>query len=316
MRTPKPCVLPKRPTTRADLLASGMTQQMIRTALGAGRLHRVRRGVFIDAALWPPEPREQHLLRAVAERELFPEGVLSHQSAAAAWQLPRPGFTAWHDLPASITLPRGSRSRTGAVIHHVGTLPPSQVTVDAEGRRLTSLARTAVDVAAGRALPEALVVFDAAARLLCAAMVVGPRRSDYANHRLIAAAREAFEQAALTRPPAGLRPVIALADPCRESAPESLSAGHFHLAGLPRPECQARVNTAVGTLYPDFYWSEQQLIGECDGAVKYTDPSGYVREKEREQVLRDLGYRMVRWQAKEIMLAPAAVIERVSRAFG
>ena len=55
------------------------------------------------------------------------------------------------------------------------------------------------------------------------------------------------------------------------------------------------------------------LIGECDGAVKYADAQGYVREKEREQALRDQGYAMVRWQAKEIMLRPEVVVERVAR---
>jgi very-short-patch-repair endonuclease len=39
-----------------------------------------------------------------------------------------------------------------------------------------------------------------------------------------------------------------------------------------------------------------------------------VLEKEREQVLRDLGYRFVRWLAKEIMLQPAVVMERIARA--
>ena len=39
-------------------------------------------------------------------------------------------------------------------------------------------------------------------------------------------------------------------------------------------------------------------------------------EKEREQLLRDLGYRMVRWLAKEIMLTPELVVARVARALG
>jgi very-short-patch-repair endonuclease len=57
-------------------------------------------------------------------------------------------------------------------------------------------------------------------------------------------------------------------------------------------------------------------VGECDGAVKYVDAHGYVNEKEREQVLRDLGYRIVRWLAKEIMLTPQVVVERIARALG
>ncbi len=288
---------------------------MLRTALASNRIVRIRRGVFIDSGLWPEDPREQHLLRVVAELELYPSAVLSHESAGTSWNLPSPGFDAWHTHPASITLPSGgTRSRVGSAVHHIGQLPPAQVTKDSDGRPITSLARTAVDLAAGRSLPDALVILDGAARLLCAAMVARPRRSDYANERLAGAAREMLEQASLTRRPSGLASAIALADPRRESAPESLSAGHFHLAGLPSPAYQTMLESPLGRLYPDFYWPEQRLIGECDGAGKYADEDAYVREKEREQALRDLGYPMVRWLAKEIMVSPQLVVERVSRA--
>ena len=56
------------------------------------------------------------------------------------------------------------------------------------------------------------------------------------------------------------------------------------------------------------------LIGECDGAVKYTDQQSIVTEKEHEQLLRDMGYRIVRWLAKEIMTRPDLVLARIERA--
>jgi very-short-patch-repair endonuclease len=55
------------------------------------------------------------------------------------------------------------------------------------------------------------------------------------------------------------------------------------------------------------------VIGEVDGAIKYQDASAFVLEKQREQILRDLGYIIVRWLAREIMLTPWVVIERVER---
>lgn len=289
---------------------------MIRTALSAGRLIRLRSGVFLDAALWPEDRREQHLLRAAAEVERFPSAVLSHESAGSSWELPAPGFTDWHGHPPSVTLPtaRKARSRVGVAVHRVGSLPEAHLTRDDGGRPVTSLARTAVDLAAGRSLPEALVILDAAARQLCQGMVARPRRSDYANPRLIAAAREVLDQASTTRRPARLAATIALADPRRESAAESLSAGHFREAGLPTPRFQEPLGSAAARLYPDCYWPDANLVGECDGAVKYADEKGYVNEKEREQLLRDMGYRMVRWLAKEIMLTPELVVARVARA--
>ena len=53
---------------------------------------------------------------------------------------------------------------------------------------MTSPARTAVDLAADLALPEALVVLDAAARRICESLVPRVRRRDYANPRLAGAA--------------------------------------------------------------------------------------------------------------------------------
>ena len=48
--------------------------------------------------------------------------------------------------------------------------------------------------------------------------------------------------------------------------------------------------------------------------VKYQDTSEYVREKEREQVLRDLGFRVVRWLGKEILMRPDVVMARIAHA--
>lgn len=69
-------------------------------------------------------------------------------------------------------------------------------------------------------------------------------------------------------------------------------------------------------VFPDCYWPEQRLVGEADGAGKYTDATASVREKEREQALRDLDFRVVRWLGKEIMSRPQVVVERVARQLG
>ena len=74
------------------------------------------------------------------------------------------------------------------------------------------------------------------------------------------------------------------------------------------------VRLRQGTLYPDFLWPDVMLVGECDGAVKYMDGRSIVEEKQREQVLRDLGYRIVRWLAREIMTRPGLVVARIERA--
>jgi hypothetical protein len=252
---------------------------------------------------------------AQAELVANPEAVLSHQSAALEWRLPNPTGTRWTELPVSVTLPSaGHSSRVRTAIHHVGPLLPDQITFGGGGHAVTTPARTAVDLAVGLELPQALVLLDSAARRACQGFIASPRRRDLANPRLHQAARELLQAAAAARGIARLDQAIGLANPLRESAAESISAGHFFLAGLPTPVLQAEIRTALGVFYPDFYWPEYHLIGECDGAVKYDRPTAHLDEKRREQALRDTVPHMVRWLAEEAMFRPWVMLDRVARA--
>jgi very-short-patch-repair endonuclease len=294
------------------LLASGVTDAMIRTQRASGRLVVLRRGVFVGADGWPPDAAAQHVVRAHGEQVATPDAVISHESAAVVWGLPSPGFEAWHEAPVSLTLPTGCHgSRSPSVAWHIAELPAPQVTRDSDGYRVTSLARTAVDLAAGRTLPEALVILDAAGRELVRSFVSAPRRSDFVNPRMVKAVRDGLLGALRCRWRAQLAGAIGLVEPCRESAAESLTAGWLHLSGLLMPLFQAKIVTSKGTYYPDCYWPELRLIGECDGAVKYLDREAVVAEKVREQVLRDEGNRFVRWLAREIMVSPQIVMDRI-----
>lgn len=191
MRTPRPWIFPTRPATRAQLVAAGASKAMIATQLKSGRLLRLRHDVYLAASEWPEDLTGQHLALARAESVATPGAVISHESAALIWALPSPGFRSWAEFPVSLTVPRGGRHRrlVGA-IHHLGPLPSPHLSTDSQGYTVTSPARTAVDLARGRALPEALVLLDATARLTVTAYVVSPTRASYRNPRLVRAVRE------------------------------------------------------------------------------------------------------------------------------
>lgn len=257
-------------------------------------------------------------MRARAELVLTPSAVLSHRTAALVWGLPHPGLERGESKPPEVSEPTcgGTKSRAGSVVHHLASLPASHITRDTAGYAVTTPARTAVDLAEKLELPQALVLLDAAARHACEAMSVQLRRADYANRRLVSAALEYLSDVAQARRSSSLAIAVPLAHPARESAAESLSTGYFHQAGLPAPLVQHPMRTQLGTFYPDFYWPEHRLIGECDGALKYADKDAILREKAREQVLVDEGNRFVRWMAREVMLTPQVVVGRVARALG
>lgn len=315
MRTPAPWVLPTQPATRAILAATGVSDDMIRTQVATGRLRRLRRGVFVASEVWPDDPAGQHLMLAHAVQVANPDAVLSHESAAVVWGLPTPGFHPWWEGPPTLTVPAaaGHRSRDTDATMRSRILDPAHVARDLEGYAVTTLARTAVDLAAGRPLPDALVILDHASRQLVASMVSSPRTSTFAQPRLAAASRALLIDAA-GRPLRPLLDAVAKADPIRESPCESLTAGHLYESGLPMPICQAPVRVGRTTYYPDFLWPDVMLIVECDGAVKYSDRRDLLDEKVREDALRELGYRFIRVLARDIMLRPEWVIERIRRA--
>ena len=317
MRRPTRFALPPVPTLGRDLVALGVSEHVLRLAVTSGRLLRLRRDVYLDPAAWPPDDDDaQHLLLAHAEQVHHPDAAVSHWSAARFWSLPAPGVPAPGD-PVWLTLPAGgsqrSRARPG-VEHRVAPLPRHHTLVGPSGCTVTTRARTAVDLARGLPLTKALPVLDACLRAECFDLMPHARRRDLDNRALADAGARGIREAAGTLWGMGsVEHALGIASPLRESPIESLSFAHFVLAGLPLPACQVGIRTAAGVFYPDFFWESEGVIGEADGREKYEDADSRVREKEREQHLRDLNYRVVRWLGKEIYLRPDVVMERVAR---
>ena len=191
---------------------------------------------------------------------------------------------------------------------HAARLDPDEVVVVA-GLRVTSVARTVLDVARSLPFDAGLVVADAA---LHRHLVT---REELADSLLCAERRRGA--------PAAAR-VLAFADPGSMSVGETRSRIALRDAGLPAPVLQWRVCASDGTevARTDFGWPERRTVGEFDGRLKYgrsLRPGQDVaevlfEEKRREDTVRaeDLG--MVRWVWADIdRFAPVA--ERLWRTF-
>src|SRR3954467_1842025 len=108
---------------RGQLRALGLTESGIARRVEAGRLHRVRRGVY--AVGHPALGRHARWLAAVLS--CGPGAGLSHASAAALWGL-RPSDAAYID----VTVFGSSRRRgAGLRVHRVRRSVPDQVTTHA-----------------------------------------------------------------------------------------------------------------------------------------------------------------------------------------
>ena len=109
-----------------------------------------------------------------------------------------------------------------------------------------------------------------------------------------------------------LRNAIPLARCGAQTPLESLSRLRLLRQGLPEPELQQAFHDSAGLIgYVDMYWPELRVIGEADGAVKYTGREVLVAEKLREDRLRALGLSVVRWDWNEIFTRPQEVATRI-----
>ncbi len=229
------------------------------------------------------DPVGVHLLRArfVGSRLRTDEAV-SHISAAVLH-----GLDVW-DAPLErvhFTRPAMRSCRLSDDLHiHASGLDDDIVDVD--GLRVTSLARTIVDVARTLSRPRALVIGDSALRSDPSA------RSDLP--RILAASRGRTGIVAAES-------VARLLDGRSESVGESLSRLRMREAGLPIPDLQPEIVARDGRRYRvDFLWRDLGVIGEFDGLGKYTEHHRLLAEKAREDALRDLGFEVIRWNWAEL----------------
>lgn len=162
--------------------------------------------------------------------------------------------------------------------------------VDLGGLKVTTVARTALDVARGQLLTDAIGSVDWARW----------RRNEHAVsiEELIAEVHKV--------PPrngrAHLSRVVGFSTSLSDSFGESECRGVMAQLGFESPVLQVPFRDAEGEMQPDYYWPRVRIAGEFDGFVKYSrteftkgDPSAVVwREKKREDRLRRCGAGVVR----------------------
>lgn len=244
---------------------------------------KVRHGVVVPAAIWRRltlEQRHAAFVHATTLRMKAPPVALSHTSAAALWGLPR--VSAW---PKRIEVISPARS-SGLIVRHD---LPIDGTTEVAGLRVSSVARTVVDLGRTEDLRDAVAAADHALHLTLCTRVALEEEFDRLDPGVPGRARA--------------RLVLDLADGRSMSVGESLSRVQMFRLNLPRPDLQVEVRDADGLVgYCDFGWED--VMGEFDGRKKYglregMDPQEVERtlwnEKRREDRIRATGRKMGRW---------------------
>jgi hypothetical protein len=266
-------------------------QDLLRAGPEVG-LVRVRHGGYARALADDAEGRHRQLIAATYPL-LGDRTVLSHGSAALLHGLP-----VWGSLLGVVSATRsaGGHGRRGRNLHvRFAELDVDEVT-DVDGHRCTCLERTALDVAR-------IVTYERAVAVLDAALRMGANRSLLDDMAVRAKGRTGAASAARA---------LHFADPRSESVGESVSRVRIVRAGLPLPDLQVNLydDHGVWLARSDFAWREQRVIGEFDGRVKYRGSVEEVadtvmREKSREQAIRDAGWWVVRWSWHDLADAAA-----------
>lgn len=247
--------------------------------------------MYCLAADWhAADTRGRHLLRAHAVVRSG-GGVLSHVSAAACHGLPLP----LGESPIWVTRPPGSptRNRDG-VMAMAATVPPGHV-VTVAGLPVTSAARTVADCLRHLSRADAVAIGDAALR---------------AQPRLLPDVLRVLDRCEQWPYVERARSALHLLDGRRGSPLESQSFVAMVRGQVPLPAPQVVIRRPDGVFVArvDFWWPEFAVAGEADGLVKY-DVSGrtpeearraLIAEKEREDRLRSLGVRVVRWGTRDL----------------
>lgn len=296
---------------RADLLALGYDDRMIRREVKAGEIARIRRGAYADATAWAGlDEAAQHALRARAVlRQANTELVLSHGTALPEWEAPTWGVDL-SEVQATRTDRRAGRREAG-VRQHRGLLIPEDI-VTRRGVDVTAAPRTLIDLSTVTTTEVALPIWDDFLHR-------GLTTIEEIEARYLAEGNEhPMEHWANTL---NTDLLIRIADGRRESVAETRTWFTCWRQQLPLPEPQVEIRNEHGAVFArvDFAWPEHGVWLEFDGKVKYTKhlrpgedvTDAVLREKRRESdIARITGWRCIRitWSELEHPERLAALI--------
>jgi len=263
----------------------GYSPGAVARATGAGRLHRLHRGVYAVGHTRISD-RGRCLAAVLA---CGPGALLSYRSAAWLWGTSRSG-----PAPFDVTAPVPRHGRPPIRLHRARGLTAADRAL-VEGVPATSLPRTLLDNASvlrSRQLErqleraEELRLFDLRAVESLLARTVG-----HPGHGRLRRALELYREPPFTRSEFELRFLAAVA-----------------AAGLPRPS--TGFNVAGYEL--DAYWSRERFAVELDSFGTHGGRAAFERDRLRQEELKLAGIELTRITDARFHREPAAVLERVS----
>jgi hypothetical protein len=265
------------PFTASDLSSAGVSRTRLRTAVQAGDVRRVLRGVYVRADL----EDSVDLRAACAARVIAPGSVIVDRSAAWIHGVDVFVHSEHEVLPEVESCVRRWRART----RRAGIDGRSRDLTDRDvmtvnGVRVTTPLRTALDLGCNLTRRDALAALDQFMRL-----------HELSHEELGQGALRYFRRRGVIQ----LRELIPLADRLSESPRESWTRLEIVDQGLPMPVLQFWIEIdGVPTYRLDLAYPKHRIAVEYDGDEHHLRTQEQRRhDAERRQWLRDHGWTVI-----------------------
>lgn len=277
--------------TRQQAEAGGLSPRQIDLRLERVEWVRVHPGVYrLAEAL--PDFHQQLLAACLWAGE---GSVVSHRGAAGLCRFEgiEPGF-----IEITTTKP-GKRTRTGITLHRTSRLEPYDIT-KIDGIPVTSPSRTIIDLAGVVDALTLEIAFDSALRR-------GLITVDRIERRLRLMGRRGRHGVASL--------LDLLEDRAENPATDSLLEIHLlrliHRYELPTPIRQYRIS-GVGRI--DLAYPDARVAIEADGYGSHSQPDQFQRDRERDNSLSNMGWRVLRFTWRDVLHRSEYVTETIRRA--
>ncbi len=264
---------PETPFTPAMLRGIGISRKALEVAVHNRDVRRVLRGVYVRACA--PDTVESRV--AAARLVTSEHSVICDRTAAWIHGI---DVFAWHEtevLPAieSYVLRHHASSRRDGVAGGSRDLLEGDV-MEVGGVRVTTPARTAVDLACKLSARDGLAALEAFMREF------GITHMDLRRLLVRYFRRRGVRQA---------RPLVAMADPRSESSGESWTRYEILTHGLPAPEPQHWIEVdGIPTFRLDLAYPRHRIAVEYDGQEFHSSDSDREHDRRRRAWLRQHGW--------------------------
>lgn len=275
-----------------QLASCGIDSDAISVRVARGQLHRVHRGVY--AVGTGTLSLRGELTAAVLA--CGSDAVLSHRAAAAWWEM-----LTWEGGPVDLIVPRSAGRRLDGIRPHRSRSLDEGDIWRRDNIRVTSPARTILDLAAGmapdayrRTVRQAFAEGRVSVRQLSDVLARAPRHSGAAK----------------------LRDLIAHGYAPTRSELEDLALDLLDEAAVERPEINPKLHLDGHDIRPDMLWRDRRLVIELDSRRWHSDPLTQQDDAAKQAILEANGIRVMRISWHQLVDRPRQTVTRVRSAVG